>query len=155
MLRKLCFSVVLPMFLLADSGRANEEAYGTAAEAKAMLEKAVAALKDNQAKALQMFIKGEAGFKDRDLYPFCGGPDGKFTAHPDPKLLGQSLRNIKDENGKPVGEQIYASARENQFSEVTYFWPRPGEEDPMQKAAFVTKVGDQVCGVGYYGRAFF
>jgi hypothetical protein len=32
--------------------------YGTPAEAKAMLEKAVAALKVDQAKALQMFTKG-------------------------------------------------------------------------------------------------
>jgi len=28
----------------------------------------------------RMFSKGEGGFKDRDLYPFCGGPDGMFTA---------------------------------------------------------------------------
>ena len=42
--------------------------YGTAEEAKAMLERAVAALKEDEAKALQMFSKGEGGFKDRDLY---------------------------------------------------------------------------------------
>ena len=45
--------------------------YGTAEEAKAMLEKAVAAVKENKAKALDMFNKGEGGFKDRDLYVFC------------------------------------------------------------------------------------
>src|SRR5262245_38452389 len=44
---------------------------GTAQEARAMLEKAVAAVKADQAVALAMFIKGEGGFKDRDLYPFC------------------------------------------------------------------------------------
>ncbi len=135
------------VLLTAAQARAAAE-YGTAAEAKAMLEKAVAALKANQAKALEEFTKGEGGFKDRDLYPFCGGPDGKFTAHP--KLVGQSLKDLKDKTGKPLGEEIYAKAKPGQISEVSYMWPRPGGTDPVQKVSFVTKVGDQVCAVGYY-----
>src|SRR6516165_11929205 len=46
-------------------------AQGTAAEAKAMLDRAVAAVKADKTKALDMFNKGEGGFLDRDLYPFC------------------------------------------------------------------------------------
>jgi signal transduction histidine kinase len=124
--------------------------YGTAAEAKAMLEKVVAALKANQASALAMFTKGEGGFKDRDLYPYCGGPDGMFTAHP--TLVGKSLKDLKDKsaNPKPLGEEIYKTAQQGKISEVSYMWPRPGTTDPVQKVAFVTKVGDQVCAVGYY-----
>ena len=122
--------------------------FGTAAEAKAMLEKAVAALKANQATALSMFTKGEGGFKDRDLYPFCGGPDGMFTAHP--SLVGKSLKDLKDKSGKPLGEEIYKSAQQGKITEVSYMWPRPGTTDPVQKVSFVTKVGDQVCAVGYY-----
>ena len=57
--------------------------YGTSEEAKAMLEKAVAAMKQDKAKALDMFSKGEGGFKDRDLYVFCANAsDGIMTAHP-------------------------------------------------------------------------
>jgi hypothetical protein len=41
----------------------NPADFGTAEEAKAMLEKAVAAVKENKAKALDMFNKGEGGFK--------------------------------------------------------------------------------------------
>ena len=122
--------------------------FGTAAEAKAMLEKAVAALKANQASALSMFTKGEGGFKDRDLYPFCGGPDGMFTAHP--SLVGKSLKDLKDKSGKPLGEEIYKSAEQGKITEVSYMWPRPGTTDPVQKVSYVTKVGDQVCAVGYY-----
>ncbi len=122
--------------------------YGTAAEAKAMLEKAVAALKADKATALAQFTKGEGGFKDRDLYPFCGGPDGNFTAHP--KLVGKSLKDLKDKAGKPLGQEIYASAKDGQISEVSYMWPRPDGTEPVQKISFVTKVGDQVCAVGYY-----
>src|SRR6185436_11690652 len=46
-------------------------AQGTAAEAKAMLEKAIAAVKADKAKAIASFNNGTDGFKDRDLYPFC------------------------------------------------------------------------------------
>lgn len=122
--------------------------FGTADEAKAMLEKAVTALKANKADALAKFTKGEGGFKDRDLYPFCGGPDGIFTAHP--TLVGKSLKDLKDKVGKPLGQEIYAAAKDGAIADVSYMWPRPGTTEPVQKLSYVTKVGDQVCAVGYY-----
>ena len=122
--------------------------FGTADEARAMLEKAVTQLKTNKVVALVMFTKGEGGFKDRDLYPFCGGPDGNFTAHP--TLVGKSMKDLKDKAGKPIGEEFYATAKVGSISEVAYMWPRPGTTDPVQKVSFVTKVDDQVCAVGYY-----
>lgn len=122
--------------------------FGTEAEAKAMLDKAVAAVKANKAEALAQFTKGEGGFKDRDLYPFCGGPDGNFTAHP--TLVGKSLKDLKDKAGKPLGEEMYKVAKEGSVGSVSYMWPRPGTTDPVQKVSLFTKVGDQVCAVGYY-----
>jgi signal transduction histidine kinase len=122
--------------------------FGTADEAKAMLERAVVALKANKTNALAKFTKGEGGFKDRDLYPFCGGPDGNFTAHP--KLVGKSLKDLKDKAGKPLGQDIYAIATEGKISVVSYMWPRPDSTEPVQKISFVTRIGDQVCAVGYY-----
>ncbi|AJE20112.1 cache domain-containing protein [Azotobacter chroococcum] len=122
--------------------------FGTAEEAKAMLEKAVAAVETDKASALEKFTKGEDGFKDRDLYPYCGGPDGNFTAHP--TLTGQSLKDLKDKAGKPLGEEIYTTAEAGKISEVAYMWPRPGADTPVEKVTFVTKADDQVCVVGYY-----
>ena len=124
------------------------DGFGTSAEAKAMLEKAVVAIKANKTEALAKFTKGEGGFKDRDLYPFCGGPDGNFTAHP--TLVGKSLKDLKDKAGKALGQEIYATAKEGAIGEVTYMWARPGTTDPVQKVSYVTKVSDQVCAVGYY-----
>jgi hypothetical protein len=50
-----------------------------------MLLKAVVAVKADKAKALDMFAKGEGGFKGRDLYPFCFNmTDGRV--HPSPNL---------------------------------------------------------------------
>ena len=58
------YAVVLVLFTAASVPAAE---FGTAHEAKAMLEKAVVAVKEDKAKALDMFNKGGGGFKDRDL----------------------------------------------------------------------------------------
>jgi hypothetical protein len=139
---------ILCALVAAGASIAAAAEYGSAAEAKALLEKAVAAVKADKAGALSKFAKGEGGFKDRDLYPFCGGPDGNFTAHP--SLTGKSLKDLKDKAGKPLGQEIYKVAAERKITEVAYRWPRPGSNDPVQKVTFVTKVSDQVCAVGYY-----
>jgi signal transduction histidine kinase len=146
-MRKHLFAVAACAFMAAGSAVAAGE-FGTAAEAKAMLEKAVAAVKADKAKALGEFTQGQGGFKDRDLYPFCGGPDGNFTAHP--SLVGKSMKDLKDKTGKPLGAEMYQVAKEGAVSEVSYMWPRPGGTDPVQKVSYVTKVADQVCAVGYY-----
>ena len=123
--------------------------YGTSAEAKAMLDRAVAAVKANKAHALEMFTKGEGGFKEKDLYPFSGGPDGMYAATPNPALTGTSMRGQKDKVGKPIGEEFYR-ATEGKMIEVPYMWPRPGGTEPVQKVVYCSKVSDQTCCVGYY-----
>ncbi len=139
---------VLSLGSMLVSGPTLAAEYGTAAEAKAMLEKAVAEVKKDKAAALAKFNKGEGGFKDRDLYPFCVGPDGNFTAHP--TLSGKSAKDLKDKAGKPIGAEMYSKAQEGKIDELSYMWPRPGGTEPVQKVSYYTKVGDQICAVGYY-----
>jgi len=123
--------------------------FGTAAEAKAMLERAVTELKADATKALAKFNPGSDGFKDRDLYVFCFDmTSGKFTAHP--SLMGQDIRTLKDKSGAAFGEQIFNSAKEGTISTVDYVFPRPGGTDPVPKQSFVTRVANQGCAVGYY-----
>ena len=79
---------------------------GTADEAKAMLMKAVAAVKADETKALDMFNKGEGGFRDRDLYVFCVNvTDGTLVATGNPNLkqaLGTDIRAAQNSTGKSV-----------------------------------------------------
>jgi Single Cache domain 2 len=129
--------------------------FGTAEEAKAMLTKAVAAVKADQAVALAMFIKGEGGFRDRDLYPFCFRiADGKTLASPLAVPAGTDVRTLKDPSGKVYGVDLYAAGQkpEGQITAVgDYMFPKPGTTTPVfPKVSFVTKVGDLGCGVGYY-----
>jgi signal transduction histidine kinase len=99
--------------------------------------------------AIGKFNEPDGSFRDRDLYVFCAGVgDGRTTAHP--SLIGDDLRQRKDKNGKAFGAEILAVAREGTFSEVTYMWPRPGGTEPVEKISRVTRIGDQICGVGYY-----
>jgi hypothetical protein len=130
---------------------------GTADEAKAMLVKAVAAVKADKTKALDMFAKGEGGFLDRDLYPFCFSiNDGKLFPFANPNAkerFGQDVRTVKDPAGKAFGEEQYAAAQkpEGQITEVSYMFPKPGADPkPAQKVSFMTRAGDLGCGVGYY-----
>ena len=142
--------VALQIALLSvaiDPTKAAE--YGTADEAQAMLEKAVAAVKQDKAKALDMFNKAEGGFRDRDLYVSCANAsDGVVTAHP--YLKGEHLQDIKGKKGYPLGQEMMQNATEGTIKQVTYWWPRPGSDTSLEKTTFYTKVGDQICSVGYY-----
>jgi Single Cache domain 2 len=140
---------------LTLSGAAFAQQGGTEQEARAMLDKAIAAVKADQVAAIAMFIKGEGGFLDRDLYPFCFRiADGKTLASPKAVPAGTDVRTLKDASGSAYGEAIYAAAQkpEGQITEVpSYMFPKPGTITPtFPKISFVTKVGDLGCGVGDY-----
>ena len=116
-----------------------------------MLEKAVAAVKADKAKAVASFNAGTDGFKDRDLAPFCfNKSDGKLVASTVPSLVGTDIRAQKDKTGKAFGEELYKAAIDGKITEVSYMFPRPGETEPVQKTSFFTGVGDLGCGVGYF-----
>ena len=96
MLRTSMIAAVSAAVLVFSPTAFAQQTGGTADEAKAMLMKAVAAVKADKAKALDMFNKGEGGFLDRDLYVFCQNlSDGKLVAIGNPnakQLLGTDGR---------------------------------------------------------------
>ena len=145
------FAVLLSVAILfAAVGTTQAGQYGTPKEAKALLEKAVEAVKQDKAKALEMFNTGDGGFKDRDLYVCCANAgDGIMTAHPYGNK-GKQLREIFGKKGYPLGQEVMEKATEGEIKEVSYWWPRPGSDEPLEKTSYYTKVGDQICGVGYY-----
>ena len=134
MLRNLVFVVGYAVILVLSTATLVAAAeFGTAEEAKAMLERAVAAVKEDKAKALDMFNNGEGGFKDRDLYVWCANAsDGIVTAQPYMNR-GKQLRDIKGKHGAPFGETIMQNATEGTIKETTYWWPRPGSDVPFEK----------------------
>ena len=103
--RNMFTSAFAALALLWSTGLASAQS-GTAAEAKAMLVSAVAALKANEAAALSAFNdKNNKQFHDRDLYVFCYNmTDGKFTAHPNPAVMGTDVRALKVKDD-PLGQK--------------------------------------------------
>ena len=151
----MCAKIMIVTTLSALTLSATAFAQGTADEAKAMLMKAVAAVKADKAKALDEFNKGEGGFLVGDLYPFCFNiSDGKAVANPNAKnLIGTDGRTVKDSTGKLFGVEQLAAAQkpEGEITVTDYMFPKPGaDKTPVTKESFTTKVGDLVCGVGYY-----
>lgn len=136
--------------LLMLAAPAMAETQGTAAEARAMLERAVAAVRANEARALAVFDSGAEGFKRGDLYVFCARRDGTVDAHIDPKQIGRKLQDQYDKMGVAFGLEMMAVAKEGQLTEVAYMWPRPESLTPVHKITFVTRVADHLCGVGFY-----
>jgi hypothetical protein len=143
MLRQFLTLGTFALLLFGAAERSQAAEFGTAEEAKAMLDKAVAAVKENKTKAIASFNSSSGDFKDRDLYVLCAdASDGTITASP-----SSNGSNLKD---FPPGQKVMKTATEGQIREVTYWWPRPGSLKPLKKHTFYTKIGDQICGVGYW-----
>ena len=137
------------------SGASSAQQSGTAAEARAMFDRAVAALKTEfKATALSEFNdKNNKQYHDRDLYVFClNMSDGKITASANQALIGTDIRTIKAKDDS-FGQRIYDAMKgtpEQGVATVDYNFPKPGTTEPLPKQSFVTRVGDQGCGVGFY-----
>jgi cytochrome c len=131
------------------SGLAQQ--FGTAVEARAMLDRAVAELKSNEAAALAKFNdKENKQFRDRDLYVFCFNvSDGKFTVHPNPTIMGTDVRALKVKDD-PLGQRLFDQVKEGTVTTVDYNFPKPGTTEPVPKESYIIRIGGQGCGVGYY-----
>ena len=150
MILRLTNSVIAIAAIASTAAYAENASFGTPTEARAMLDKVVVSMKADPAKTVGQINKGEGGFRDRDLYPTCAGPDGKNIAHPDPSRIGLVQKDIKDVTGKPYGAE-FAAAVADKVTEVTYMYPRPGEDKrPVEKVGLATKVAGYTCVVGYY-----
>ena len=125
---------------------------GTPAEAKAMLEKAVAHYKSaGRKQALADFNAKKAPFGDRDLYVVCIGSDHTIIANGGfPQYVGVSADMIKDVDGKSVGRAGWEVATKQGQGEISYRWLNPMTHNVEPKVTYFAKAGEEVCGVGAY-----
>jgi cytochrome c len=74
---------------------------GTVEQARAMLDRAIGALKSNEAAALTEFNDpNNKQFHERDLYVFCYNmSDGKITVYESPALLNVDVRTLALKRG--------------------------------------------------------
>jgi hypothetical protein len=158
MVRNIVIAAASAAVLAVSPAALGQQTGGTPDEAKAMLMKALAAVKADKAKALDMFNKGEGGFRDRDLDVFCvNASDGTILATGNPKLkqaLGTDMRAAQNSTGEPFGAEMYAAIQkpEGEITEVSYMATKPGTDDtPVAKVSLIARAdSDLGCGVGYY-----
>lgn len=134
---------------MSFTGLACAGEFGTPDEAKAMLARAIVALKADKQTAITKFNHNDAAFRDRDLFVFCfNGDDGKFTAHE--AFVGSDVRGLADRAGNQFGAGMFAAPAEGRITEVPYLSPIPGSVAQAQKLAYVVRIGEQVCSVSAY-----
>jgi signal transduction histidine kinase len=143
--------LLLAIFVAAGAGSARAQDRGTAAEAQAMVAKAIQLYKDKGAKvAFAAIGKKNGGFRDRDLYVFVIGPDHKVKAQGvDAGRIGLDAMTLKDAEGKLYGKaMIEAATPEGAWVDYLKLNPQTGIEEP--KSSWVVKVDDYVFGSGIY-----
>src|SRR6516225_12096937 len=112
MLRRLMIVAVVGSALTLSCGAfAQQGQFGTAAEAKALLERAIPLVKADKAAAFAKFLSGADGFKFLDLYVFCfNSADGQLNVAR-PEVIGKDVRTFVDEAGSRWGERMFNRAR--------------------------------------------
>ncbi len=126
-------------------GFAVAQQNATREEAVAKCKEAAALIKEVGVEAAMAKIQDPKGpFVWKDSYVYAAELDGKMLAHPmAPGLVGKALRGLKDPNGKMFGSEIVEVANNSGEGWVEYLWPKPNEQTPSRKAAFVYRVPGQ------------
>ena len=127
-----------------------------AQRAKALLARAVDAVRADPAKALVAFNTLRGGpYAEDDLYVFVISITHKLVLAngADPRLIepDSDALSLRASGGKCVREMIAAAGQREQGA-VAYAWPNPVTGKVENKHVVLRKVDDMVVGVGYYAQ---
>jgi cytochrome c len=137
---------------LAFAGIVMADDMATPDEAKAMSQKAQAAVNEMGADAaFAAFAADDGGFKEKDLYVFCMDMDGVMLSHAvKPELVGKNLLDF-NKYGDELFKDMIKVAQDSGEGWVDYNWPYPGTDEVKAKTSYVmTNDGGFFCGVGAY-----
>ncbi|HVO66758.1 MAG TPA: cache domain-containing protein [Syntrophales bacterium] len=127
-------------------------AKGTAKEAQAMVDKAIAYFQANgKAKAFAAFDDPKGQFVKDDLYIYVVDMKGDILSHgANKKLIGQHFIDIKDSNGKLFFREILDVGKTKGSGWVDYTWTNPVSKKIEPKSAYVKKSGEFIFCCGIY-----
>jgi cytochrome c len=133
--------------LLGANAHAQDRA--TAAEAQAMVKKAVEFLKANgPEKAYAEFSNKKGSFVDRDLYIVVHTLEGKCLAHgANEKLVGREMMDMQDTDGKAYMKERMDLAKTKQSFWQDYKFTNPVSKKIEPKSLYCERAGNTaVCG---------
>jgi len=139
------------LLFAANDNLVAETPRATADEAKAMVARAIALYREKGPdEAFAMMNRGEAGFRDRELFIFAYGPDRKVVVQAAaPERVGLDADTIKDVDGKLYGvESLRVATPEGTW--VDYKAINPVTGDTENKSSWLVRVDGYVFGCGVY-----
>ena len=121
-------------------------------EARAMLDKAAAALKKNPKAALAAFNNPAGPFQKGEYYVFALKLNGDFVASGGGShaLVGMNTASLRDASGKPFMQEILDTAKAKGAGSVDYVWLNRATNRVENKTTLFKKVGGIILAVGYY-----
>jgi cytochrome c len=128
---------------------AHAQDRATAAQAEAMVKKAVAFIKTNGAdKAYAEFSNKKGQFVDRDLYIVVHTLEGKCLAHgANEKLIGREMMDTQDTDGKFYMKERMDLAKTKQTFWQDYKFTNPVTKKIEPKSLYCERVDNTaVCG---------
>jgi cytochrome c len=148
-MKKILMGILIGLLCISFANAAEK---GTAKDAKALLDKAVAYYKANgQEKAFAAFNDTKGKFVHYDLYIYVLNLKGDVISHgANAKLIGQHLIDLKDSDGKKFVRAIVDGANATGTGTMDYKWTNPTSKKIEQKSTFFEKVGDVILICGYY-----
>jgi len=141
------------LLLAAFSTLAFAQQRGTADEAVALTEKAVALIKaQGRDKAFATFNDPTASdYHAKDLYVFSLDFQGQMLAHgANAGLIHKNVFELKDTDGKHFVAEMIATAQTKGKGWVDYKWVDAQTKKIEPKSSYVEKVDDFLVGVGVY-----
>lgn len=145
---KLVVAVVLGFFLAGLGGNAFAASQD---EAKAMVNKAVAYIKENgKEKAFAEISNPKGKFVKGDIYVFVFNYEGVIQAHGgNQKLIGKSMIDLKDPDGKYfVKEFLMAGKKGSGWTD--YKFTNPVSKKIEAKTTYSVGAGDLIVSSGVY-----
>lgn len=133
---------------------AMAQEHGTKDEAKALAERANEYVKKvGPEQAFKDFTTDKAKWTQKDMYVFVGDWNGTALAHGgNERLVGKTLLELKDQNGKPFVKELVAAAQSKGSGWVEYDWVNPQTKKVEPKVSYVMKLSsfDGMVIVGVY-----
>ena len=105
-----------------------------------------------QAQAMAVKAINDARYSGKEYF-WINDTDVKLITHPfRPDLNGKDVSSIKDPDGNAVFVAFVDTVKKDGSGYLSYLWPKPGQEKPVEKVSFVTgfKPWGWVIGSGLY-----
>jgi cytochrome c len=135
-------TIAICITLAAITGAAYSQEHGTAAEAKQMVQNALAHIKDvGPEKAFVDFNAPTGKWHNKDIYLFCYKLDGTCNCNGNNNaLVGKNLLDMKYPDGQLHIKKMVEIANSKGSGWDEYPWPHPVTKKIENKQAFVAKI---------------